>query len=119
MTFKKAKKDSLIKWRYAAKTGCDYWYIEDWLDDNYQVIFLYLSCCGFCQNYRSDDTYISHYNCGYSVVKKSCQKCPLFKVGEWCGDKLSFYRLWESAKSTEGRKIFAQAMVELIEGLEE
>jgi hypothetical protein len=111
MTFKKAKKDSLIKWRYAAKTGCEYWVLRDWLDDNHNDIFLCLNACGFCQNYMSDDIYISHY--------KSCQKCPLFKIGEYCADKNSFFLLWSDAKSTEGRKIFAQAMVELIEGLEE
>lgn len=102
MNKQQAKKLCLIKWQYAKDSGCDFWDLKDWLDDNHRKVFMFRSECAYCEKYMD---FGSH----------ECRRCPLQKNGQNCFYGESFYQKWSDAKTKVTRKKYASLLYDAIE----
>jgi hypothetical protein len=99
MTKQEAKKYSLIKWKYAKKTGCDWEELGKYLKIYRPNIYRMRCSCGYCEYY---DTKFPKdrglVNCG--------SRCPLGNSGsDTCNTS---YQDWKYAKTIKTRKKYAE-----------
>ena len=95
LTKQQAKKYCDVKWKYAERTGCNYYELNDWLQEQHFEIYILNSGCGYCEKYYNAELY-------------DCEKCPLAKLWKKsCEDFMSLFDIWYDSESYEERKKIA------------
>ena len=95
LSFKEAKKWSILAWEYRVKNGSNL----DKLIEKYPILESLRNNCGFCEKYTITDTIIS------------CGKCPLVIDGNiGCTDFNHPYLTWSKNQTSSNTLI----MLELI-----
>jgi hypothetical protein len=99
MTKQQAKKYSLIKWKYAKKTGCDWEELKKYLKRYRPNIYKMSYHCGYCEYYDNEFT-------GIAPLDRCRLKCPLGNSGsDTCNTS---YQDWKYAKTIKTRKKYAE-----------
>lgn len=102
--FKIAKEHSLIKWKYAMKTGCDFYKLIEWIRKNHIEIYKYTQSCGFCQYFHT-----------FKNKEENCNGCPLnTKLKNKCNQRNSPYQKWCCCKKKLIKKYYAWKLYRFI-----
>jgi hypothetical protein len=85
---------ALIKWNYAAKTGCEHDILYDYLSGKHHKIYLMVNQCSLCEKYYK------------GII--GCSSCPLLeKWGVTCSGKKARWSKWLYAKTGKTRIKYA------------